>query len=187
MVLAIGGVAVAALLNARSAVDGPRLRMPETPLSDPAPNRVFLRVLDRALVPLMLVGSIYALLRGHNAPGGGFIAALIGASALALAYLSSYSDYTPRLRLHYLTIAGSGIAVAVGSGLLGLAEGSFLRPLHAEVLGVHLTTALIFDVGVYLAVFGVILAALNLLGTPQPRTPAAAAHRDDRDTMEVDS
>lgn len=185
VVLAIGGVAVAALLNARSAVDGPRLTLPDTPLSDPARNGVFLRVLDRALVPLMLVGSGYALLRGHNAPGGGFIAALIGASALALAYLSSYSDHAPRLRLHFLTIAGSGIAVAVGSGLLGLAEGSFLRPLHAEVLGMHLTTALVFDVGVYLAVFGVILAALNLLGTPQPPAPAEAAPREDRDKLEV--
>nr|WP_272905399.1 DUF4040 family protein [Sediminivirga luteola] len=167
VVLAIAALAINSLLVARRPVSGPAPSLLRTPLADPASNAVFLRVLDRFLVPLMLIGSAYALLRGHNDPGGGFIAALIGASALALAYLSASSDENRRLNRPYRAIAGAGIIVAVGCGLLGLLDDSFLRPLHFDVLGVHITTALIFDLGVYLAVFGVILAALNLLGTRQ--------------------
>lgn len=164
VVLAICAVSVSALLEARPAVDASPSPPPEAPLADPIRNAVHLRITDRLLVPIMLVGSGYALLRGHNAPGGGFIAALIGAAALALAYLSAPSDVVRRVERPYLTIAGAGMLVAVGTGLLGFVEESFLRPIHVDLLGVHLTTALLFDVGVYLAVLGVILAAINLLG-----------------------
>ncbi|NJP64856.1 DUF4040 family protein [Streptomyces spiramenti] len=166
VVLGIAALAMTALLTARSPVGGEVAAPLPGPLSDPALNTVFLRSLARPLVPLMVLGSLYALWRGHNAPGGGLIAALLGASALALLYLAAVSDRAAPLRLPYLSITGTGILVAVGSGVLGLADGSFLRPLHADLLGVHLTTALVFDLGVYLAVFGVILAAINLLGMP---------------------
>ena len=78
------------------------------------------------------------------------------------------------LRLPFLLIAGMSAVVAAAVGLLGLADGSFLRPLHADVLGIHLTTALVFDVGVYLAVLGVVAAALNLLGVPRESAPEAS-------------
>lgn len=64
--------------------------------------------------------------------------------------------------------------IAVGTGLLGLLDGSFLRPLHFDIGSLHLTTALVFDLGVYLAVFGVILAAINRLGL----SPAEAVRTD---------
>ncbi|RIV40249.1 DUF4040 family protein [Micromonospora radicis] len=180
VVLAVGALAVTALLTANPpAADNP-LTAARNPLSDPLRNAVFLTVLDRLLVPLMLLGSLYALLRGHTAPGGGFIAALVGACALALAYLSAAANRSGLLHRPYLAIAGSGIVVAVGTGLLGLFDASFLRPLHAELLGVKLTTALIFDVGVYLAVFGVILAALRLLGTPSADLPGGPARNHPR-------
>ncbi|NJQ04634.1 DUF4040 family protein [Streptomyces lonarensis] len=177
VVLGIAALAMTALLTARTPVGGTPDAAPPGPLSDPALNTVFLRSLARPLVPLMLLGSLYALLRGHNAPGGGFIAALLGASALALLYLAAVSDRAAPLRLPYLAITGVGILVAVGSGVLGLADGSFLRPLHADLLGVHLTTALVFDLGVYLAVFGVILAAVNLLGMPPLDDPPRSRDR----------
>lgn len=135
-------------------------------LAEPGSNALFIAVLARAGIPLMLFGSLYLLLRGHNAPGGGFIGALVGASAFALAYLAAPSDEQGRPRLPYLRVAGAGMVVAVLTGFLGLLDGSFLRPLDGYVLGVHVTTALVFDVGVYLAVLGVILAALGLLGAP---------------------
>ncbi|MFX4291001.1 DUF4040 family protein [Streptomyces bohaiensis] len=177
VVLGIAALAMTALLTARTPVGGTPDTAPPGPLSDPVLNTVFLRSLARPLVPLMLLGSLYALLRGHNAPGGGFIAALLGASALALLYLAAVSDRAAPLRLPYLPITGVGILVAVGSGVLGLADGSFLRPLHADLLGVHLTTALVFDLGVYLAVFGVILAAVNLLGMPSLDDPPRGGDR----------
>lgn len=168
VVLAIAALAMAALLQARTPVPipgPPPLRT--NVLENPLDNAVFLATLARVLVPLMLIGSAYALFRGHNAPGGGFIGALVGASALALLVLSGSSDDQPKLRrLPYLAIAGAGIVVAAGVGLLGLFDDSYLRPLHAYLFDIHLTTALVFDIGVYLAVFGVILAALKLLGIP---------------------
>ncbi len=167
VVLAIAALSITALLQARRQVTRPEAP-PDNRLLVPAePNMVFIKVLARVLVPLMLIGSVYALLRGHNAPGGGFIAALIGAAALAMQYLAAPTDEQARSRLPYLPIAGAGIAVAAVTGFVGLAEGSFLKPLHADVLGYHFTTALVFDLGVYLAVFGVILGALNQLGVPR--------------------
>ncbi|EFQ81945.1 putative monovalent cation/H+ antiporter subunit A [Aeromicrobium marinum DSM 15272] len=180
VVLGIGAVAVAALLTARRPVEGPEESVPETALSEPRRNAVFLSVLDRYLVPLMLVGSVYALLRGHNAPGGGFIGALIGVSALGLAYLAAPSDDTERLAKPYLAIAGSGIVVAVGSGLVGLLEGSYLRPVKLDLGLTEISTSLVFDIGVYLAVFGVILAALNLLGTSRHQAPVESGVRGAR-------
>uniref|UniRef100_UPI003B3B2268 hydrogen gas-evolving membrane-bound hydrogenase subunit E n=1 Tax=Pseudactinotalea sp. TaxID=1926260 RepID=UPI003B3B2268 len=164
VVLAIGAVAISALLDARRLVERPGQVM-SGPLRDPERNSRFLTTADRALIPVMIAISVYLLLRGHNAPGGGFIAALVGASALVLAYLASATDEVPRVQRPYLTIAAVGVLVAVGTGVLGLFDGSFLRPLHAEILGVKLTTALIFDVGVYLAVLGMMLSAVVRVGT----------------------
>ncbi|GIG41572.1 hydrogen gas-evolving membrane-bound hydrogenase subunit E [Cellulomonas phragmiteti] len=164
VVLAIGALAVTALLDARPAAPRADVALLDSPVADPHRNALFLQVLDRALVPVMLAASLYALLRGHNAPGGGFIAALVGAAALVLAYLAAPTDAVSRLERPFLSIAGAGVVVAVGTGLLGLLDGSFLRPLHVDVLGLHLTSALLFDVGVYLAVLGVVLAAIHRLG-----------------------
>jgi multicomponent Na+:H+ antiporter subunit A len=130
-----------------------------------------LRVTDRLLGPVIVVLSVFFLLRGHNAPGGGFISALIGAAGIALVYLAAQDDRVSRIRVPYTVLIGAGVLVGVGVGLLGLADGSFLRPLHFYVLGVHVTTALLFDVGVYLAVVGVVLAAISRLGVEEAEPP----------------
>lgn len=181
VVLAIGAVALSALLDARRLVERPVPPPKYAVLADARSNAVFLMSLARLLVPVMVIASAYALLRGHNAPGGGFIAALIGAAAIVLAYLSAPSDEVPRAERPYLAIAGSGIVVATGTGLFGLLEGSFLRPLHLDIFGVHLTSALVFDLGVYLAVLGVILAAVNRLGlSPRDTAPNIPPRRGTR-------
>lgn len=167
VVLAVAALAIAALVEARPQVTRPELPTASRLLEPPATNMVFIRVFARLLLPLMIFGSLYALLRGHNAPGGGFIAALIGAAALALRYLAAPTDDEARSGLPYLPIAGAGVVVAALSGFIGFAEQSFLTPLHGYVFGYHLTSSLVFDVGVYLAVFGVILGALDLLGVPR--------------------
>ncbi|OUZ06841.1 cation:proton antiporter [Aeromicrobium sp. PE09-221] len=167
VVLAVAALSITALLHARRQVTRPESTPANRLLVPPEPNMVFIKVLGRVLVPLMIIGSVYALLRGHNAPGGGFIAALIGAAALAMHYLAAPTDDRAQSPLPYLPIAGAGIAVAAITGFIGLAEGSFLRPLHGDLFGYHFTTALVFDLGVYLAVFGVILGALNQLGIPR--------------------
>lgn len=177
VVLAIAAVSITVLLDARQAVDRSVPRPASRTLASARANAVFLRTAGRLIAPIMVVGSAYALLRGHNDPGGGFIAALIGAAAIALIYLAAPSDEIPRIERSYLAIAGAGIVVAVGTGLLGLLDGSFLRPLHIDIGAVHTTTALVFDLGVYLAVFGVILAAINRLGLSPSDEPARRERR----------
>ena len=63
--------------------------------------------------------------------------------------------------------------MGAATGIVGYLGGSLLAPLHVDILGYKLTSALIFDVGVYLAVLGVILASFNLLG--RPRTAGGAS------------
>ncbi|APC35392.1 DUF4040 family protein [Nocardiopsis dassonvillei] len=142
------------------------------PVWDADDNTVIMRTVARWLIPLLVLWSLYLLLRGHNAPGGGFIAGLVGGSAFALAYLTAPSASAARIRLAYPAFIAAGVLTAAATGLLGYADGSFLRPLHAEIPlpwggYYHFTSALVFDVGVYLAVVGVLLTALNQLGLPR--------------------
>ncbi|HEX6632182.1 MAG TPA: MnhB domain-containing protein, partial [Gemmatimonadaceae bacterium] len=110
--------------------------------------------------------SVAVLLRGHNAIGGGFVGGLTAALAFALVSLTYGVERARRkLRLHPLTLAGGGLLLAAASGLPGLVMyGDYLRHvwLEGDVLGLHLEqgTTLLFDLGVYLAVLGTVLAFL---------------------------
>lgn len=115
---------------------------------------------------LLIVLSIVILLRGHHEIGGGFVGGLTAALAFALVSLASGTERArQKLRLHPLALAGGGVLLAVLSGLPGLLrDGDFLRHLwfDATVFGVHVKqgTTLVFDVGVYAAVLGAVLAFL---------------------------
>nr|WP_206038072.1 DUF4040 family protein [Rhodococcus sp. HNM0569] len=141
---------------------------------DPTDNSVLARTVGRWVTPVLIVLSAYLFLRGHYDPGGGFIAALVGGAAFALAYLAAPSSDQAPIKLPYIGLICAGVAVATVTGLLGFVDGGFLTPLHAEIPlpwggYYHFTTAMVFDVGVYLAVIGVILTSLNRLGTdPTP-------------------
>jgi len=164
-VLGVAGIALAALLHSRSPLPTRGVHLDDsTPLADAAANSVFVRSITRVLGPVIVVLSAILLVRGHQEPGGGFIAALIGGAGFALLYLAAPSDAAARVRWPYMVLIGSGVTLGAATGFLGYFEGSFLTPLHAELLGVKLTTALVFDMGVYLAVIGIVLAAFNLLG-----------------------
>ena len=138
----------------------------------------------RLLTPIVLVWSVYLLFTGHQRPGGGFIAALVGSAAAALYYLTASSSARARLPIRPTPVIAAGVAIGTGAGLLGLIEGSFLRPLHADIPlpgggYYHFTTSLVFDVGVYLAVIGVILMALNELGDDSTAEPDDRPGTDD--------
>ena len=164
-VLGVSGMAMAALLKSRR----PAAPLPpeidySSPLANASENSVFMRTITRALGPGIILLSLILLLRGHNEPGGGFISALIGGAGVALLYLSARSNETARVRAPYMVLIGAGIIVGAASGLAGFIGGSFLTPVGFDLFGFSMTTALIFDVGVYLAVIGVIVAAFNILG-----------------------
>lgn len=110
---------------------------------------------------LMLVFSVYLLLRGHNAPGGGFIGALIAVLGLSLLMLAESPRYVER-RIHFspFSLALFGVALSMFAGVMGLASGqAFLTGLWwKEILPIG--TPLIFDVGIYLAVIGGVMGMM---------------------------
>jgi multicomponent K+:H+ antiporter subunit A len=132
---------------------------------------IMLAMLMRPLLPLALAVSVYILLRGHNLPGGGFIAGLTTAVALMLQYLASGADFAAaRLRFDYVKLLAAGLGIAVVAGLASLAFGyPFLTSAHTHVdagaLGeFEAASALVFDVGVYVVVVASVLLALSELG-----------------------
>ncbi|MCS4492114.1 DUF4040 family protein [Corynebacterium sp. ES2715-CONJ3] len=162
-VLGMAAVVIAAVVTSMP-------RYPFYPGTHPAPfrqatvNSIPLRTLLKVLVPVLLIVSVLIFWRGHNQPGGGFIAALVAGCAMMLIYISYAHDHRifPVAMPVYLT--ASGVITAVVAGFIGLSHGSFLYAIHGHIGDQHLTTALIFDVGVYLAVIGMLSMAINALG-----------------------
>jgi len=137
---------------------------------------LILSVITRLLLPMALLVSMHLFLRGHNAPGGGFIAGLVTAVALILQSMANGITWTRRqwhIRYHPLIAWGVLIAVATGLGswafgypFLTSAFGHFNLPLIGEI---ELATAMFFDLGVYLAVVGVVMLILATLGNLNQR------------------
>lgn len=123
---------------------------------------LILKVATQYLMPLLLVFSIFLLLRGHNEPGGGFVGGLVAASALMLYAISdSPSALWKLLPLDPRFIAGIGLLISLTSGILPILfdlpfmTGMWLtNPL--PVIG-KVGTPTLFDVGVYFLVIGVVV------------------------------
>lgn len=130
---------------------------------------VIFRTLAPLIVAIMLVFSVYVCLRGHNEPGGGFIGGLIAAASIGVFGMASgVRMVRAALRVDPMAIAGVGVLVAAASGLLSLFTRSpFMTSIWAYVpLGetvVPLSTPLVFDIGVYLVVFGTLSAIVLAL------------------------
>lgn len=136
---------------------------------------LILRTTARLLAPLIVALSLFLLVRGHNAPGGGFIAALVAGAALVLRFLAFGVADTRRLvPLHFTTLAAVGLLVAVGSALGGyVLEGVFFGGdvwAFALPFGIEIKVAwsLVFDLGVFVVVLSVIVALVRYLGAPVP-------------------
>lgn len=143
-------------------------------------NTLILRTVAPALTALMLLFSIFVLLRGHNEPGGGFIGGLIAASALAIYGIAFGVGAVRRaIRFHPMAIAGAGLLLALLSGLVSILFGvPFMTGLwiYPHIFGVEvpLATVMSFDLGVYLVVLGSIVSiALALEQTSEPQETEA--------------
>ncbi|MEN8357108.1 monovalent cation/H+ antiporter subunit A [Acinetobacter towneri] len=139
------------------------------------PSPLMLRITASWILPIALVVSLYIFLRGHNLPGGGFIAGLITAMALIIQYIALGQDQTEQMlkaksgRLYEIWI-GIGLSVA---GLTGLAAWFWGRPfltsahiyVNPPLIGeLHLASAALFDVGVYVTVVGAVMLMISVLG-----------------------
>lgn len=116
----------------------------------------------RILLPLLLLYSLFLLLRGHNEPGGGFVGGLVAATGFSL-YALAYGVTAARrmVRLAPHTLVSAGLLVATASGCISLfADRPFLTGLwigeRLPVVG-SFGTPLLFDTGVYLTVAGMAL------------------------------
>ncbi|SEL94375.1 multisubunit potassium/proton antiporter, PhaA subunit /multisubunit potassium/proton antiporter, PhaB subunit [Acinetobacter sp. DSM 11652] len=139
------------------------------------PSPLMFRMTASWVLPIALVVSLYIFLRGHNLPGGGFIAGLITSMALVIQYIALGQDHTEQLlraksgRLYEIWI-GTGLTIA---GLTGVAAWFWGRPfltsahIYVEpiILGkMHLPSAAAFDVGVYVTVVGATMLMISVLG-----------------------
>ena len=136
-------------------------------------------------ITLGLVVSLYIFMRGHNLPGGGFIAGLITAVALVLQYMAlGQSRAEALLRAEggrrFVRWIGMGLGIAGLTGVAAFAFGQpFLTSAHGHpyvaLLGeLPLASAALFDLGVYITVVGATLLTLSTLGAIT-REPAAIA------------
>ncbi|MCX8101627.1 MAG: monovalent cation/H+ antiporter subunit A [Geminicoccaceae bacterium] len=212
IVLGIAALAIFAVLDSTfrgAAVERLRTWSHAPEAADRHP--MMLVVATRVMLPLALMVGVYIFLRGHNQPGGGFIAGLVVGVALIVQYMASgWAWARARTRVDYHALIGFGVLVATATGV-----GSWLfdRPfltssygyLHLPLVGeVELATAMLFDLGVFSTVVGVVMlvlanmarvaaraepqqgvpTAMDSVPTPSPRAaePAAA---DTRAVQEV--
>ncbi|MGD8292775.1 MAG: Na+/H+ antiporter subunit B [Desulfobacterales bacterium] len=131
---------------------------------------LILKTATRLLVGLILTFSVYLLMRGHNAPGGGFAAALVAGTGFALfAIAEGPAVVRGAIRIAPQMIVMSGLSLALVSGLVALVMGRpfftgiwwTLKSRQATALAIG--TPLVFDIGVFLAVLGTILTLILAL------------------------
>jgi len=123
------------------------------------------------VLPMAMVVAAYIFLRGHNLPGGGFIAGLIAASAMILQYVANGVDWVKeRFNVNYQSLMSIGVMIAA---LTGLGSWLFNKPfltswftyLDWPVVGKwEFATALLFDLGVFLTVIGATMMILSNFG-----------------------
>lgn len=128
-------------------------------------------VLVRLLLPIALVVSFYLFMRGHNQPGGGFVAGLVMSVAFILQYMVAGTQWVEaQMSLRPMRWMGFGLFSATLTGLGALFAGYPFLTTHTwhlslPVLGdIHIASALFFDVGVYAMVVGSTLLMLTALG-----------------------
>lgn len=129
-------------------------------------NSVILQAGSRLIAVLLLLFSVFMLLRGHNAPGGGFIGGLIAATGFVVyAIACGTTDARKALRFDPGNIAGVGLGIALFAGVMAIFWGDafftgqwLFIGASEDSKGLPLSSVLIFDVGVYLVVLGAILS-----------------------------
>jgi multicomponent K+:H+ antiporter subunit A len=139
-------------------------------------------VLVRLLLPIALVVSVYLFMRGHNQPGGGFVAGLVMSVAFILQYMVAGTQWVEaQMSLRPLRWMGTGLLFATATGLGAMVAGYPFLTTHTwhidlPVLGdIHIASALFFDIGVYAVVVGSTLLILTAIAHQSVRGHKTAA------------
>jgi len=148
---------------------------------------VILSVGVDAVFHTIVLFSLFLLFAGHNAPGGGFVGGLVAGTALVLRWADDgVAGVRTTLRVDPATLLGAGMALAALTGVVPVLLGSSLLEsglleLDLPALGkVKTTSALPFDIGVYLVVVGIVSMILRTLGDDDATDPGAATAEVDR-------
>ena len=172
IVLGIAGLVIYALMHAL--LEGPAARRLKNMdySQDRSRDRhpLMMVVVTRVLMPIAVVVGTYIFLRGHNEPGGGFVAGLVIAIALLMQYMASGFAWTQeRKKIEYHTMIGLGVVVAGATGVgAWLAGRPFLTSAYTyihlpPIEEFELATAMLFDLGVFLTVLGAVMLMLYSL------------------------
>jgi multicomponent Na+:H+ antiporter subunit A len=176
-VLAVAAIGAAAL--ARVGLRAKRERGEDPGTTEPLVSRLaFVDVMVQLMFYAVLTVSVWLLFAGHNEPGGGFVGGLLAGSAIALRYIAGgISEVRAETRFRPWTVLGTGLLLAAVTATAPLVNGGSLlevasRSVDVPLIGtLNLSSALLFDVGVYITVVGIVLMAFEAFG----EDPAEAA------------
>lgn len=142
-------------------------------------TELYMRLLDRVLTPVLLLLTVFLFLRGHDLPGGGFIAALMAAAAFYLQILARGSNFVRNELGRFLQPGiGVGLLMAVTAALLGFLWGGFFTAgwgpaISLGSLQIKLSTPFLFDLGVFVTVL--CFAISYLLGLSETMADVGSA------------
>jgi multicomponent Na+:H+ antiporter subunit B len=128
-------------------------------------NSIILKIAARYLLPLLLLFSIFVLLRGHYLPGGGFVGGLVASIAILLhAFSEGFQKVKKQMRFHPGFLMPFGLSISLISGIIPMFYGdAFMTglwyPDKVAVIG-SLGSSLFFDIGVFIVVIGATLTII---------------------------
>jgi multicomponent Na+:H+ antiporter subunit A len=168
-IASIGAVALARVGRRAAAEQGaPAERRPSTPSVARLP---FVDVSVRIVFPVVMMTSLWLLFAGHNQPGGGFVGGLLAGAAITLRYIAGGIDEVrDHARFRPWTVLGAGLLAATVTATIPLLLGGSVLEIGSvsvdlPALGtVTLSSALAFDIGVYMAVVGMVLMVFETFG-----------------------
>jgi multicomponent Na+:H+ antiporter subunit A len=169
---AIGTVALARAGRRPGRAQPGERRPPPIPLA----RLVTVDVSVRVVFAAVMVGSLWLLFAGHNQPGGGFVGGIVAGTAVSLRYVNGGLAEVRRLsRGHPWMVLGTGLLISVVSAIVPLLAGGAVLEggsfeLDPPVLGrIKVSSALAFDIGVYIAVIGLAMMVFESFGDEPPR------------------
>lgn len=182
-VLSVAALIIYSLLD--GAIHGPASRKLNHWVPDQSRTQekhpTLMMIPTRVLLPMALLVATYMYLRGHNYPGGGFVAGLIVTIALIVQYMvSGYHWANERIRIDSHAWIAVGLLLAAGTGTASIVMGApFLTTahghIHLPVLGdMELSSAMVFDAGVLIVVVGAMMLTLSNLARLGRRAEKAA-------------
>ena len=178
-VLAVASIGAVALARVGHRAADERLGTTAAAVREQVRRIVFVDVSVRVIFHVVLMASLWLLFAGHNQPGGGFVGGLLAGSAFTLRYIAGgMTELRRNARFRPWTVLGAGLALASAMAAMPILGGGAIldvayKTLSLPVIGdVTVSSALAFDIGVYLTVVGVVLMAFEAFGDEQTEVPA---------------